>query len=280
MLSSNLKALLARLWTLINQLDSRLTKSAFAGVGLSIVTGLVIGAFNGCFSPDDKRDDLSPPRAQFAVFASKFACAEDKQLVMEQEMMPRLPDVRGRSPTPDERVQAMVVLADYGRGTRQNTLEMTSLLQGIRPPPQFVNDHQELLDMTDLLRKLVDELDRDLPTNMNLAPSVILADPTLITRLTRAVGDGDCHQYGPRPPRLQPGLQGALPLYDANSPANANQGADYDRLPDHLDTADPANADKSLGHTHHGNGDPYARYYRDTVLVLKVFSTPPNPSLR
>lgn len=188
MLASNLKALLARLWTLINQLDSRLTKSAFAGVGLSIVTGLVIGAFNGCFNPDDKKDDGQPAsRAQYAAFVPKFACIEDKQLVMESAMFARLPQLRGRAATEDERIQALVVLADYGRGSRQNVLEMTSLLQGVRPPPQFAKDHQELLDMADLLRKLVDELDRDLPSNMNLAPSVILADPTLLTRLTRIV---------------------------------------------------------------------------------------------
>jgi hypothetical protein len=185
---SNLKPLLARGWAFLHQLDSRLTKSAFAGAGLSIVTGLLIGAFNGCFNPDDKKDDGGlkiASRAQYAVFAPQFACVEDKHLALEATMVGRVPQTRGRLPTDDERVQAIVVLADYGRGARQNAAEMSRLLTGIRPPAQFTNDHQELVDTADLLRKLVDELDRDLPANMSLAPAAILSDPTLNDRLVR-----------------------------------------------------------------------------------------------
>ena len=78
MLFTNLKVLLSRAWQTLAHLDSRLTKSAAGGAAVSIFTGLLIGAFSGCFSED--KDGPRPPepasRAQYAVFAASFACLE------------------------------------------------------------------------------------------------------------------------------------------------------------------------------------------------------------
>jgi hypothetical protein len=182
--------LLSRLWTTLGRLDARITKSAFAGAGLSIITGLLLGWFNGCFKADDRPDDGGlkvASRAQYATFVPQFACVEDRQLALEQSMLSRIPQTGGRQPTDEQRVTAIIALADYGRGARQNATEMDRLLRDVKPPSQFANDHQELVDIAVLLRKLVDELDRDLPANMSLAPSEILKDPTLNDRLMRLV---------------------------------------------------------------------------------------------
>jgi len=187
LLFTNLKVLLSRAWQTLAHLDSRLTKSAAGGAAVSIFTGLLIGAFSGCFSED--KDGPRPPepasRAQYAVFAASFACLEDKHIALEERITARMPQMRPTGWTDSERVQAIVAMADYGRSARHNANEMNTLLQGIRPPSQFATDHQELVDTAGLLSKLVDELDRSLPPDMNLAPQAILSEPALNDRILK-----------------------------------------------------------------------------------------------
>jgi hypothetical protein len=180
----NFKPLLTRVWTLVGNLDARVKNSAILSAILGVVVGLILGIPN-CFADDP---GPSQPGAtslrQYQAFVPRFACLEDKQNSLEYQTLNQLPKPGPRVSDADK-VRVFRIIADYGRGARQNAYDMTKLLEGIHPPSQFVKEHQELVDYATLLQQLVDELERGLPGNLNLTDQQILSDPTLNDRMQK-----------------------------------------------------------------------------------------------
>lgn len=181
------KGLFARVWRAFRQLDTHLPKSAVYGFIISIVTGLAgTVLYTACLQPepgDDKPEPMS--RAQYAVLVGEIACMEQRQRIYEQSIVDRLPKVPPASVTPQQRFDAIQLMVEYARASRGTAVDMRTRLENKVPPSQFRQEHQEIVDMAALLLRLVDQVDANLPQNMNRPPATVLAEPGLNDRLSK-----------------------------------------------------------------------------------------------
>jgi hypothetical protein len=88
-----------------------------------------------------------------------------------------------KAPTPENFVAALGGYVDFARSARPVVSDMQKTMAGVIPPQEFARDHDKLQGSTQVLGKIVDDLDRALPTGLNRPPMELLADPKVIDNI-------------------------------------------------------------------------------------------------
>ena len=178
-----MKDFFSQIWTRGIGLDTRLKNSAVATIFLSIVTGLIIG-LPGYFQSDAQANGAEPniSRALYETKLVEEACYYDRFIALEKKTLVAIQPMT-LSPTPENFVAAMGGYVDFARSARPVVADMQKTMQGVVPPQEFARDHDKLQGSLQVLSKIVDDLDRSLPTGLNRPPLELLADPKVIDNI-------------------------------------------------------------------------------------------------
>jgi hypothetical protein len=180
---NGLRDLLSHIWTRGIGLDTRLKNSAVATIFLSIVTGLLIG-LPGYFQGDAqaKVPEANITRAMYETKLVEEACYYDKFIALEKKTLMAIEPMT-LAPTPENFVAALGGYVDFARSARPVVADMQKTMQGVVPPQELREDHEKLESSLQVLGKIVDDLDRSLPTGLNRPPAELLADPKVIDNI-------------------------------------------------------------------------------------------------
>jgi len=72
---------------------------------------------------------------------------------------------------------------DFARQARPVVADMQKTMTGVIPPQEFAEDHDKLQSSMQVLGKIVDDLDRSLPTGLNRPPMELLSDPKVLDNM-------------------------------------------------------------------------------------------------
>ena len=178
-----MKDFFSQIWTRSIGLDTRLKNSAVATIFLSIVTGLIIG-LPGYFQADAQAKGAEPniSRALYETKLVEEACYYDKFIALEKKTLVAIQPMT-LAPTPENFVGALGGYVDFARSARPVVADMQKTMQGVVPPQELSNDHDKLQGSLQVLSKIVDDLDRSMPTGLNRPPLELLADPKVIDNI-------------------------------------------------------------------------------------------------
>jgi hypothetical protein len=180
---TGLRDVIARLWPRFIGVDTRLKNSAVATIFLSIVTGLIIG-LPGYFQGDAQASGATAniTRPLYETKVVEEACFYDKFIALEKKTLLAIQPMT-EAPTPENFVAALQSYVDFARSARPVVADMQRTMQGVIPPKEFTEDHEKFIASMQVLSKIVDDLDRSLPTGLNRPPSELLADPMVIEKV-------------------------------------------------------------------------------------------------
>jgi hypothetical protein len=174
--------IVGRLWAGFIGLDTRLKNSAVATIFISILTGAIIG-LPGYFKDDEKPGpQANISRALYETKLVEEACYYDKFIALEKKTLVAIQPMT-LAPTPENFVAALGGYVDFARSARPVVADMQKTMQGVVPPQEFAKDHDKLQGSLQVLSKIVDDLDRSLPTGLNRPPQELLADPKVIDNI-------------------------------------------------------------------------------------------------
>jgi hypothetical protein len=178
-----IRDLFTRVWTRFIGLDTRLKNSAVATIFLSIVTGLII-SLPGYVQGDAQAKGVEPniSRALYETKLVEEACHFDRFIALQKKTLQTIEPMMS-NPTPATFISGLGAYVDFSRSARPVVVDMQKTIQGVIPPPEFAEDQQKLDASLQVLAKVVDDLDRSLPTGLNRPPEQILADPTVIEKV-------------------------------------------------------------------------------------------------
>jgi hypothetical protein len=181
---SGLRGVFSHLWTRFIGVDTRLKNSAVATIFLSILTGLIVG-LPGYFGGDGAQATGSEPNITRALYETRLveeACHYDRFIALQKKTLLAIEPMT-QDPVPANFIAALGAYVDFSRGARPIVADMQKTVQGIVPPREFTEDQQKLEASLQVLQKIVDDLDRSLPTGLNRPAEQVLADPAVIERV-------------------------------------------------------------------------------------------------
>src|SRR4051812_43944363 len=178
-----MKNFASQIWNRGLGLDTRLKNSAVATIFLSILTGLIIG-LPGYFRDDAQAKGIEPniTRAMYETKLVEEGCYFDKFIALEKKTLLAIEPMT-KAPTPENFVVALGGYVDFARSARPVVADMQKTMTGIVPPQEFAEDHDKLQGSMQVFSKIVDDLDRSLPTGLNRPPAELLADPKVIDNI-------------------------------------------------------------------------------------------------
>ena len=180
---TGLRELFGQIWARSIGLDTRLKNSAVATIFLSILTGLIIG-LPGYFhnAAQAKGPEPNINRALYETKLVEEACHYDRFIALQKKTLQAIEPMM-QATTPAAFVAGLGAYVDFSRAARPVVADMQRTIAGVIPPREFAEDQQKLDASFEVLAKIVDDLDRSLPTGLNRPPEQVLADPTVIEKI-------------------------------------------------------------------------------------------------
>jgi hypothetical protein len=173
-------------WARFIGLDTRLKNSAVATIFLSIMTGLIIsvpGYLQGGAEAQGPEPNIT--RALYETKIVEEACHYDHFIALQKKTLQAI-EPMVLDPTPATYIAGLGAYVDFSRSARPVVADMQKTIAGIIPPREFTEDQQKLDASFQVLQKIVDDLDRSLPTGLNRPPEQVLADPAVVERVLTA----------------------------------------------------------------------------------------------
>ena len=189
-----MKDFFGQIWTRGIGLDTRLKNSAVATIFLSIVTGLIIG-LPGYFQADAQAKGAEPniSRALYETKLIEEGCYFDKFIALEKKTLTAIEPMT-QTPTPENFVLALGSYIDFARSARPVVGDMQKTMTGVIPPQEFAKDHDKFQGSLQVFGKIVDDLDRSMPTGLNRPPHGAASRPEGYRQ--RPDVDKDHHRHG------------------------------------------------------------------------------------